>query len=105
MKIAREILKRTIQIPFIENLFSWPCPAGHTMTAMLRSACGMRRPAEVSQKDGFAVQFLRTCYGCSTYPALFAICDFKSTVSIARDNMPPEMVRALNPFCKRMRVA
>jgi hypothetical protein len=24
---------------------------------------------------------------------------------MARDNMPPEMFSALNPFCKRMRVA
>jgi hypothetical protein len=28
-----------------------------------------------------------------------------SPETIARDNMPPETFRALNPFCTRMRVA
>lgn len=40
------------------------------------------------------------------YSALIAAYrDFKSTVSIARDSIPPEIIRALNPFCRRMRVA
>ena len=30
---------------------------------------------------------------------------FHFAASIERDSMPPEMIRALNPFCSRMRVA
>ena len=73
------------------------------MTAIVRSACGMRRPAEVSRKmDSQLSVFVPVA---PVYPAVFAGRDFKSTVSMARDIMPPEMFRALNPFCNRMRVA
>ena len=72
------------------------CPAGH------KERSGVIHPSArplIRCKD--RGHFARAPF----YSALFACLDFRSTVSMARDSIPPEMVRALNPFCKRMRVA
>ena len=52
----------------------------------------------------FSVGFLKQL-GSVVKPLRLRKFSFHFATSIDRDIMPPEMIRALNPFCSRMRVA